>query len=182
MLLLAGPMSACRHDDLWWGRHGRASLLDAALEAIGRAAIVVDASGNILQTNGIARALLADGEAAMRETLRAVVRAGGAEHPDWSRAPVVTDEYGVEHLVVARPARPTNVGVTGRLAQAAREWELTRRQREVLARIAGGNANKVIAATLGVSVRTVEVHLTALFVKARVASRTELLVKLSALE
>lgn len=154
-------------------------LLDAALEAIGRAAVVVDASGNVLQANSAARALLADGEAAVRETLRAIARAGGAEHPDWSRTPVVTDGQGAEHLVVARP---TSVGVTGRLAQAYREWGLTRRQREVLARIAGGNANKVIAAALGVSVRTVEVHLTALFIKARVASRAELLVKLSAID
>lgn len=172
-------MSACRHDDLWWGRHERASLLDAALEAIGRAAVVVDVSGNVLQANSIARALLAESELAMRDTLLAVARGGDAEHPDWSRTPVVTDGQGAEHLLVARPTR---AGVTGRLARAYKEWELTRRQREVLAKIADGNANKVIAASLGVSVRTVEVHLTALFVRARVASRAELLVKLSALE
>jgi NarL family two-component system response regulator YdfI len=74
------------------------------------------------------------------------------------------------------------VGISGRLAQAVREWELTRRQRDVLAKVACGNANKVIALTLGVSVRTVEVHLTAIFVKARVASRAELLAKLSSIE
>ena len=172
-------MSACRHDDVWWGRHEGASLLDAALDAIGRAAIVVDDSGDVLQANGIARALLADSEGSIRDTLRAVVRAGGAEHPDWSVTPVVTSGHGVELLVVARP---THVGITGRLAHAEREWGLTPRQREVLAKIANGNANKNIALTLGVSVRTVEAHLTALFTKARVASRAELLVKLSAIE
>jgi DNA-binding NarL/FixJ family response regulator len=171
-------MSACRHDDVWWGRHGTASLLDAALEAIGRAAIVVDASGNVLQANSVARAMLAEREG-MRDALRALVRAGGAEHPDWSSTPVETNGHGVEHLVVARAAC---VGISGRLAQAVREWELTRRQRDVLAKVACGNANKVIALTLGVSVRTVEVHLTAIFVKARVASRAELLAKLSSIE
>jgi DNA-binding CsgD family transcriptional regulator len=154
-------------------------LVDAALEAIGRAAVVVDASGNVLQANSIARALLADREGSLRETLRAVVRAGGAEHLDWSSTPVATDSQDLEYLIVARPAK---VGVTGRLAQADRRWELTRRQREVLGKLAGGNTNKLIAATLGVSVRTVEVHLTALFAKARVASRSELLVKLWAID
>jgi DNA-binding CsgD family transcriptional regulator len=172
-------MSAFRLDDVWWDRHGTASLLEAALDAIGRAAIVVDASGDVLQANGIARALLADREGSIRETLRAVVRAGGAEHPDWSVTPVVTNGHGVEHLVVARPVTG---GIAGRLAQAEREWGLTRRQREVLAKVAKGNANKIIAGALGVSVRTVEVHLTAVFMKAHVASRAELLVKLSAIE
>ena len=96
-------MSACREDPLRWAREGRASsLLDAALEAIGRAAMVVDASGNILQANSIARAVLADGEACLRETLRAVMR-GGAEPPGWTRTPVLTDGQRVDHLVIARP-------------------------------------------------------------------------------
>jgi len=171
-------MSACRHEDLSWGRLASASLLEATLEAIGRAALVVDASGEVLQANSFARAL-ADEEASMRAIVSGIVHAGDADHPDWSTTPVVTDGSGVAHLVVARLATR---GVTGRIARASREWGLTSRQHEVLAKIAYGNANKTVAAALGISVRTVEVHLTALFVKARVASRAELLVKLSTIE
>ena len=35
---------------------------------------------------------------------------------------------------------------------------LTRREREILEQVTGGNTNKVIAANLGISVRTVELH------------------------
>jgi DNA-binding CsgD family transcriptional regulator len=178
-LLEIHPMSASRCDSVRWGRHGRESLIDAALEAIGRAAMVIDASGAIVEATILARPLLADSRGPMRYTLCAVVGEGGAEHPDWSRTPVVTDGHGVEHLVVARPAK---MGVAGRLPHADREWGLTARQRNVLAEVAVGNSNKTIAATLGVSVRTVEVHLTAVFTKAGVSSRAELLVKLSTIE
>ena len=137
--------------------------------------MVVDASGAIVEANSIARASLAVGGKSLRDTLRALVREGRAEHLDWSKTPVVANNHGFAHLVVARPA---SAGIRGRLPQAEREWALTVRQRQVLVEIAAGNSNKSIAATLGVSVRTVEVHLTALFTKAGVTSRAELLVKL----
>ena len=35
---------------------------------------------------------------------------------------------------------------------------LTRREREIVEQVAGGDTNKVIAANLGISVRTVEFH------------------------
>lgn len=171
-------MSAWR-DDVWWARHEGPSLLDAALDAIARATFVVDGSGDVLKANALARALLADLEVSIRDTLRAVVGAGVGEHPGWSVTPVVTSGQGIESLVVARAA---NVGIGARIVQAQRQWGLTRRQLEVLAKIANGSPNKIIAASLGVSVRTVEVHLTALFTKACVTSRAELLVKLSTLE
>jgi DNA-binding NarL/FixJ family response regulator len=56
----------------------------------------------------------------------------------------------------------------------AKTWSLTPRQAEVLALVVQGEANKTIAATLRCSVRTVEVHLTALFEKAQCDSRSEL--------
>ena len=45
-----------------------------------------------------------------------------------------------------------------RRANARRLDALTRREREVLDQVANGNANKVIAADLGISERTVELH------------------------
>ena len=45
-----------------------------------------------------------------------------------------------------------------RRSEARRLETLTRREREILEQVAGGDTNKVIAADLGISVRTVELH------------------------
>jgi len=50
---------------------------------------------------------------------------------------------------------------------------LTAREAEVLALVARGSANKEIAAALGLSVHTVERHLTNLYPKIGCRSRTE---------
>lgn len=159
---------------------GREALLDAVLEAIGRAAMVVDASGRVVEANSIARAALAERGRSMRDELCDVVRSGRDEHPDWSATPVAANGHGVEHLVVAR--RTVAGVVSGRVAQGVKRWGLSARQREVLAKVAEGNANKTISAMLGVSERTVEVHVTALLSKAQVESRTELIAKLYTLD
>jgi DNA-binding NarL/FixJ family response regulator len=54
--------------------------------------------------------------------------------------------------------------------------ELTAREHEVLRLAAGGLGNRDIAADLGLSARTVQVHLSHVFAKLRVASRTEAVV------
>lgn len=53
------------------------------------------------------------------------------------------------------------------------EDRLTEREHEALRLAASGMPNKEIASTLGVSVRTVETHLSRVFAKLRVGSRTE---------
>ncbi|HEY3356584.1 MAG TPA: LuxR C-terminal-related transcriptional regulator, partial [Polyangia bacterium] len=78
---------------------------------------------------------------------------------------------------VARGARVDDRDGSAQVAQAARAWGLTRRQREVLVRVVQGMANKEVAADLGCSVRAVEVHLTRLFGRAGVTSRTALLAR-----
>jgi two-component system, NarL family, response regulator LiaR len=62
------------------------------------------------------------------------------------------------------------VGESGRQAD---EEVLTAREHEVLRLAARGMSNKEIAKTLGLSVRTVQGHLTRLFRKLQVGSRTE---------
>lgn len=52
--------------------------------------------------------------------------------------------------------------------------DLTEREREVMQRVAAGQANKLIADALGISVRTVEVHRARVFDKLRVRSAVEL--------
>jgi len=51
---------------------------------------------------------------------------------------------------------------------------LTRREREVLARVASGNSNKVIACHLGISPRTVEIHRSRILEKMHAESLAQL--------
>lgn len=53
---------------------------------------------------------------------------------------------------------------------------LSKREREVLALVAEGNSNKVIAARLGISERTVKTHLTYIMTKLRASDRTHAVV------
>jgi DNA-binding NarL/FixJ family response regulator len=55
--------------------------------------------------------------------------------------------------------------------------ELTPREREILDRIARGQSNGTIAAELGLAPKTVGNHVSAIFAKLRVASRSEAIVK-----
>ncbi len=55
---------------------------------------------------------------------------------------------------------------------------LASRQTEVLALVAAGESNKLIAARLDCALRTVEVHVTALLRKAGCDSRAELVARL----
>jgi DNA-binding CsgD family transcriptional regulator len=61
------------------------------------------------------------------------------------------------------------------VALAAVRWALTGRQAQVLALLADGLPTRQIAAALGISERTVEMHVTATFDKAGAESRGELL-------
>jgi DNA-binding CsgD family transcriptional regulator/predicted ATPase len=60
-----------------------------------------------------------------------------------------------------------------RLDGADQEPELTAREREVLSCLAEGMSNKQVAQSLGISIRTVTVHVSNLLRKTRSASRTE---------
>lgn len=63
------------------------------------------------------------------------------------------------------------------LEQARLAWKLTRRQAEVLALLAQGQSNRLIASALSCSERTVELHIASLFKKADCESRTALVAK-----
>ena len=51
--------------------------------------------------------------------------------------------------------------------------DLTARETEVLSCLAAGMSNKQVARSLGISIRTVAVHVSSLLRKTRTASRTE---------
>lgn len=56
--------------------------------------------------------------------------------------------------------------------------DLSNREQEVVSQLLEGKSNKLIASSLGISERTVEFHLTNIFAKLQVSSRTELVLKL----
>lgn len=90
----------------------------------------------------------------------------------------LTVELEVERTRHARAdGRPTEA-IAERVAGAAEEWRLTRRQREIVERTAQGMSNKEIANALGCAEVTVENHLTAVFRKAGVDGRNRLVAKL----
>jgi DNA-binding CsgD family transcriptional regulator len=67
---------------------------------------------------------------------------------------------------------PAHLGLVGRPPEA-RAGDLTDREVEVLACLAAGMSNKQVARSLGISVRTVTVHVSNLLRKTGTASRTE---------
>lgn len=78
-------------------------------------------------------------------------------------AEVVLVAHATEDSLV--PAQPTRDNAVGTV--------LTNREREILALLADGLANKQIAARLGISKNTVKTHLELLFDKLGVSSRAE---------
>ena len=71
--------------------------------------------------------------------------------------------------------RPSGRDGEGRLREVAVEWQLSRRQTDVLRLLATGETNKGIAAKLGCAEVTVEFHLSALFRKTATENRGELI-------
>ncbi len=157
----------------------RSPMLEVALDAIGRGAFVVDARGHIAHANVQGKELIAREGRSLRDELVAAVESR-ADHPRWSVTPVHLRGGGVEHLVVERASSGSREAL--QVARASALWSLTARQCEVLAKVIEGCANKTIAALLGVSERTVEVHVTALLAKAQVESRSTLIANVYRLE
>jgi two-component system, LuxR family, response regulator DctR len=77
---------------------------------------------------------------------------------------------------VTRALRPAPT-IEARLIAVRERWGLSERQTEVLARAVGGASNKEIAESLGSAVRTIEVHMGALFQRSGARSRTELVAR-----
>ena len=68
---------------------------------------------------------------------------------------------------------PEHLRLMDAAAPADPDTELTAREREVLSCLAAGMSNKQVARSLGISIRTVAVHVSNLLRKTRSASRTE---------
>ena len=142
------------------------------LEAIGAPALLVDAQAHVHHANRAGVAWLDDDFSAARVALKEALRC----HPTELEVTALSAiGMAPRWLVVVRRHRQ----LTGaRVQRAAAQWGLTPRQRQVLARLVEGHANKTIAARLGVAENTVEVHVSAILRKALVDSRAELIASL----
>ncbi len=159
-------------------RAAESSLLDAALEAIPRPVLVVRADGRVREANGLAVGVLAARAETVTNGVRELLR-GGALPPGWNVTRVEQRGGGLDFLVLL-PAEPLRARGASMRALTV-DWELTRRQADVLALLCEGRSNQSIAAVLDISSRTVEVHVGALFDKARVGARSELVAKVLSL-
>lgn len=75
------------------------------------------------------------------------------------------------YLVLERPSRQGH----RKVQKAAKLWNLTPRQVDVLQHLVCGHSNQRIAAELGISVGTVELHVSALLVRGQVENRSSLI-------
>ena len=165
-------------DGSGWLRGATAlAVLDTALNAIDAPVFVVDLGGQVLHANTNAQTLLErDRPGVSRALAEAVAGAPAPSNDRWDLTPLRGAEQTQGFLAIMRPPHP--VAVRDPLRVAGERWRLTARQTEMLRWLAHGLTNGLIAQTLGISERTVEFHLKAIFDKAGVDNRATLIVKL----
>lgn len=97
-------------------------------------------------------------------------RRGGSGNAEGKRITIAPIPHPASAEVLAIVAEEGD-GLAVRLAACTRQWGLTRRQAETLALAARGESNKEIAAKLGCTEATVEIHMTRIFEKSGVRTR-----------
>lgn len=149
--------------------------LHVALERVGGAAFLLDDEGRICEANVAGRELCDARGDTVRRALRDAVMHRATDIA-FELTPLRENGTAHGYLAVARPQREE--ALAAQVAATASRWCLTARQREVLGLVARGMANATIAATLGIAERTVEFHVTAIFDRAGVDSRSALVAAL----
>jgi DNA-binding CsgD family transcriptional regulator len=149
------------------------SALDAALEALGQPAFVLSGTHQVVHANAAGKARAAQSTPLLVEAVR---RHGQGEPPppDISVTPLRVPGLALHYLLVDQS---TLAQAGARVRLLAQRWELTTREEQVLEHIVQGQSNRAIAAQLGCSERTVEVHVTHVLSKAWVESRSALIAK-----
>jgi len=142
--------------------------LDAALEAIGAPAFIITEGGSVAHVNSAGRRLLAIKHASTKAELREAGQYGKSAQFTLTR--IAQAGAATQYLAVSTSSPNTEL----RVRAAARRWELSARQAEVLAWLVQGSSNARIGAELGISDRTVESHVASILDKAQVGSRAAL--------
>ena len=153
-------------------RPWREQALEAALEAIGAASLVVDERGCVKESNRLAREWLATNPAqAAAEVTRSIAAPPGQGAFSVRRL----DGEAASHFFLVRRASINQDRVARCVDEVVARHALTPAQARVLALLATGMSNRSMAAQLGVSERTVEVHVTALLNELDADSRAGLI-------
>lgn len=146
--------------------------LDAVLEHIAAPAFVVSSGGRIFEVNEAGRVILATRRAEVASAIVATL-AGKRAAIAMELTPLESRGAPDHWLVVIRTPTADSRAAQA-VARVAARLELTRRQREVLARVVTGETNAAIAKALSITERAVEQHVTALFDRTAVDSRSAL--------
>jgi DNA-binding CsgD family transcriptional regulator len=146
--------------------------LEVTLQHIGAPALIVDARGRVHEMNLAARELIATRRDDVFSSI-AALRARRAPALPFTLTRVSTAGYSEQFLAVMRP-RSIESRLSVSVTLAVNRWKLTPRQAEVLRMIVDGDSNTDIARRLAISHRAVEMHVTAIFGRAAVESRTQL--------
>jgi len=141
--------------------------LEVALERIGSSAFVLDHRGRVAYANSPGRELLATDRSVPTTLVAAVQGQLAARQVELTR---LHERVALGWLAVLAP--PSHVD--SRVVALVSRCKLTQRQADVLALVARGMTNASISVTLGISVRTVELHVTAIFDKVGVDCRAAL--------
>lgn len=148
--------------------------LVAALDQIPRAVFMTTPTGRIRHANAIGRALFENAPVDLvRKLTDSIKRPSPETH--FEAIPISTKGIPRHYLVMEKP---TGADITPNVVRATKQWGLTARQTQVLARIAKGEANKTIATELGCATHTVELHVSAILRKAGVDGRAALIAAL----
>ncbi len=148
--------------------------LAAAFEQINAPAWLLGPGGRIAHANTAAKARFDADPATVRVELAECV--AGIPSSRFRVTPLRGPERSnAGHLVVETPDVQSRT-----VTEAGRRFNLTPAQTRVFERVARGASNATIAAELKVAERTVEAHVTAILVKAQVASRSALIVQIYA--
>lgn len=143
--------------------------IDALLMAAAVPAFLVRGDGTVVRANSSGERELASRRDRTLQELRTGVTGHGVVRAYQTRE--LRSDTGFRYLIVVA----TDVAPVDRIAACAQIWKLTRREREVLVQVARGLSNKQIASVLRIAEVTAENHLTKIFRKARVVTRTALL-------
>ena len=149
---------------------GTALALDALLESLGSAAMVLDAAGRVQEANAAARVQLSE----QRTEVFAAIRDATQGRPSTFDVTPLR-EHGRDVGWLARHrAESHEARIAARVATTTAQLRLTVRQARVLELLVLGQANASIAGTLGIGERAVELHVTALLDRFQVENRAAL--------
>jgi DNA-binding CsgD family transcriptional regulator len=153
--------------------------LEPLLKVIAVPALVLSSEGGILLANDGAHLVLASDKGALPRAFVACVQDRGETPqrlPGWTFTSLGTRGDPIGFLAISHHRELEEPTIERRLSYATIRWRLTDRQAEVLALVARGLTNRIIADSLGVRQRTVEFHISRILDKAGAHSRSALIV------